>query len=126
MRRVILAIASWLASTHVHAHEMTPTYFDIKQSIYTGVVETSITVFNRREDASFYRLEVYDQDWNRIPFYSDQKTIRVDYLESNSATLYFKASDTNRIMYICTLSKLRREDVKSAGVSSRICSKVKE
>ena len=106
-------------------HEMSPTYLEFTPSYINNVLKTTIEVFNRREDVSYYEIEVYDKDRNPIPFVSDAKVVNIKYLEKKSIDVYIKESDKTKVVYVCTLSRFIKEDVTKTNVSSRICSKVK-
>ena len=107
------------------AHEMSPTYLEFTPSYINNVLKTTIEVFNRREDVSYYEVEVYDKDRNPIPFVTDAKVVNIKYLEKKSIDVYIKESDKTKVVYVCTLSRFIKEDVTKTNVSSRICSKVK-
>ena len=38
-------------------------------------------LFNRRQDVKYFEVEVTDEDFNPIPFASDNKIYRADYLQ---------------------------------------------
>lgn len=124
MKYTILAILAILANT-ASAHEFTPTYPELKPSYVRGVLVTTMRLFNRREDVQFYELSVHDAEWNPIPFATTDKIIKVDYLSTAVIDIYIRQSDEIKVEYICSTSKLRKEDVESTGISSRICSRVK-
>jgi len=109
----------------VWGHEMSPTYVEFNASYIDNVIKTTIEVFNRREDVSYYEIEVYDKDRNPISFVTDAKVVNIDYLERKSIDVYIRQSDKDRVVYVCTLSRFIKEDITKTNVSSRICSKVK-
>jgi hypothetical protein len=109
----------------VWGHEMSPTYLQFEPSYIDNVLKTSIEVFNRREDVSYYEIEVYDKDRNPISFVTDAKVVNIEYLERKSIDVYIRQSDKDRVVYVCTLSRFIKEDITKTNVSSRICSKVK-
>jgi len=109
----------------VWGHEMSPTYLKFDPSYIVDVLKTTIEVFNRREDVSYYEIEVYDKDRNPISFVTDAKVVNIDYLERKSIDVYIRQSDKDRVVYVCTLSRFIKEDITKTNVSSRICSKVK-
>lgn len=122
---------SWLLglflATSVTAHEMTPTYFEFKPSALADKVsETQIKLFNRREDVEYYEISVFDGEWKAIPFASENRLVRLDYLQTKRVSVYIRDQDLDKIVYICTLSKLKKDNVTSGAISSRICSKMKE
>lgn len=116
----------WLfLASAVQAHEMTPTYLTLKNSFIEGVVTTRVELLNRREDVTYYEFFVFDSDWNTLPFAAKQKIIKIEYLSRQYVDIYLKQSDNYRARYICSVSKLKKEDVVSTGISSKICSKIK-
>ena len=106
-------------------HEMSPTYVEFNPSYINNVLKTTIELFNRREDVSYYEIEVYDKDRNPISFVADNKIINLNYLEKKSIDVYIKNTDKDKVVYVCTLSRFIKEDVTKTNVSSRICSKAK-
>lgn len=125
MRFVIVLLFWSLGLTCVaQAHELTPTYPKLKQSVYDNILTTTMVIFNRRADVNYYQIEVWDADWNKVPFASAEKIIKMNYLERKRLEIYFKDRDASRIKYICTRSKLLKGGGQSV-VASNICSKVK-
>ncbi len=124
--RFVIVILFWsLGLTCVaQAHELTPTYPKLKQSVYDSILTTTMVIFNRRADVNYYQIEVWDADWNKVPFASAEKIIKMNYLERKRLEIYFKDRDASRIKYICTRSKLLKGGGQSV-VASNICSKVK-
>jgi len=118
MRYIILA-AAILFSSIAAAHEMTPTYFNIKLTAYDGVRVVEMMIVNRRDDVSYYQFEAYDENWTPIAYASYDRVIKLDFGAAKGVTLYFKSKDAKRLTYICSRSLVE------TGVSSLICSKVK-
>lgn len=124
--KIISFILCWvLFATATYAHEMTPTYPELKPSFTQGVVYARLSIFNRREDAMYYELEVFDDIWQPIPFATKTKIIKVNYLERKYFDIFIRSKDANKLRYICSTSKLKKEDVTSTAIASKICSKVK-
>lgn len=124
MLRMFFVTLMWSVLVQVaNAHELTPTYFDIKSSHKSGVVQTDLVLFNRREDVLYYEISVFDKNWNSIPFAAVKRIVEVEYLERKKIRLFLRGQDRERIMYVCTRSLLLSGSVESSGVSSRICSK---
>jgi hypothetical protein len=123
----------WLATVLVlvgiggsaHAHDMTPTYPKLTYSHLDGVVKTTMSIFNKRQDVQHYEIKVFDKDFQSIPFVTSQSIIRLDYLSKTSFDVYIRKADASRATYICSLSKLQRDSNVRTAVSSRICSKIK-
>jgi len=114
-----------LFATQAYAHEMTPTYFKLKPSLYDNIYETQLQLFNKREDVEYYEVEVYDEEFNPIVFASKDKVFRVPTYSKYVMDVYIRRKDLDEVTYICTSSKLLKENVGSTGVTSRICSRLK-
>lgn len=108
-----------------YAHEMTPTYPKFKTSFVENVSVTTMKFWNRRSDVNYYEIGVFDEEWNALPFASESRIIKVDYLEHKDFDVYIRRKDLDNVEYICTTSKLLKEQVTSTGVKSMICSRVK-
>jgi len=107
------------------AHELTPTYPKIEPAYVDGVSVIKMKMWNRRSDASYYEVHVFDDEWKSVPFATPDKIIKLGYLEHKSFELYIRDADCDRVTYICTTSKQLKQDVQSTGIKSRICSRVK-
>ena len=114
-----------LFGTQAIAHEMTPTYPELRPSYMDGLSSINLNLFNRREDVSYYEIEVFDEEWVPVPFAAKEKLIKINYLGRIDLQIYIRDNDKNRVTYICTLSKILNGDVQTSGVTSRICSKIK-
>jgi hypothetical protein len=125
MKHIISALILSLACGSASAHELTPTYPEFRRSFMDGISVTSLELYNAREEIQFYRIAVYDEEWQSIPFATKESTIRVRHNQRHTFEVYVKDSDLNRIEYICTISRLLQDQVQSQGVSSRVCSRVK-
>lgn len=127
MHKLIHAILIALAITGVPAaaHQFTPTYPKFSNSFVEGVSVTRMELFNKRQDTEYYELDVYTADWKPISFAADAKLINIRYLETKHINVYVKTQDLKSVVYICTESRLRKNDVKDTVISSKICSKVK-
>lgn len=107
------------------AHQFTPTYPKFESAFVDGVLQTKMEIFNKRREVEYYELGVFNKDWEPVTFASADKLIRVRYLEIKRINVYVKSEDIEKVTYICTESRLRKEDVKDTVISSKICSKVK-
>ena len=112
-------------SCSANAHQFLPTYPKFQNSFVEGVVYTKMELFNKRREIGFYELGVFDGDWNSITFATESKIIRVNYLETKYINVYIKKEDLKRAVYICTESKIRKEDIQATSIASKICSKIK-
>jgi len=124
MFRYVIALMIVL-SCSANAHQFLPTYPKFQNSFVEGVVYTKMELFNKRKEIGFYELGVFDGDWNSITFATESKIIRVNYLETKYINVYIKKEDLKRAVYICTESKIRKEDIQATSIASKICSKIK-
>ena len=125
MMKYKFAAALILFANSAAAHELTPTYPEIEPAYVEGVSVIKMKMWNRRSDASYYEVNVYDDEWKSVPFAAPEKVIKLGYLEHKSFELYVRDPDRDRVTYICTTSKQLKQDVQSTGIKSRICSRVK-
>ena len=105
---------------------MTPTYPDLKISHITKVYVAKVRIFNLRSDVRYYSLSVFTVDWKPIPFASKDRVVEVQTNRSKIVEIYIRAKDADRVVYICSESKLFKGTEKVSLISSRICSKVKK
>ena len=120
--KTLMAIALFTSSAI--AHELTPTYPELKPSYVDKVLVTTIKMWNRRNDVEYYEIGVFDEEWDKIPFATTDRIFKVSYLQHKTMDVYFRDKDVDRIFWICTTSKQLKQDVKSTGVKSRICSRI--
>ena len=127
MKRFYYGFAAALISIsgNAAAHELTPTYPEIRPSYINGVSVTTMKMWNRRSDAEYYEINVFDEKWNPVSFATSNRVIQLNYLEHKSFEIYFRDEDKDRVSYICTTSKQLKRDVLSTGVKSKICSRIK-
>lgn len=126
MYRAITAIAFCAWAGLAQAHEMTPTYPEMTYSHLSGVKKTTVRIFNKREEISYYQLQVFDSEFNPISFATSNAVVRIPYLQHLTVEIYIRAADLDRAHYICSESKLRREEAVKTRIASRICSKIKK
>lgn len=86
---------------------------------------TKMELFNRRQDVEYYELGVFDKDWKALPFATENKIIHVNYLQSKLVNVYIRREDLNKVTFICTDSRHKKENTQITIISSQICSKVK-
>ena len=118
-----LIVLLWVSV--VNAHDMIPTYPTFTTAFVPGVLKTRMEIFNKREDVSYYELGAFDSEWNPIPFVTSYKLIKMDYLAHAEFDIYIKEDDKPRLEYICSKSKLMKDNVATSAIASRICSRVK-
>jgi len=106
------------------AHELIPTYPELKQSYIPEVLQTKVKMWNARVDVVYYKIEVTDKDWNDVPFITEEKVFKLDYMQRREIEI-FLPSDTSAT-YICTRSMLQKDSKSRSMISSKVCSKVKK
>ena len=114
-------------SGYASSHQFTPTYPEWEQSATTGILQTTMLLFNSREDISFYEIKVFDEEWNTIPFAGAglSGVILIPHLERKFIPIYIRKRDVAAARYICSRSKILAGGKQVSQVSSRICSKLK-
>ena len=100
---------------------MTPTYPTFQSSFMNGVSVTTLNIFNKRMDVSYYEIGVFTVDWEPIPFVSQYEIIPMDYLDTVSFDVYVSNLSLDSVEFICSISQLQE----GTTVSSKICSRVK-
>ena len=123
MRFLILLFV--LVSSWAFAHEMTPTYPKLGVSHVDGLYKTTMHLFNKRQDVEFYEIGVFDKDFQPIPFVSSYSVFKIKYLGHVTFDLYIRKEDKSRAVYVCSRSKLRKDQNVRTAISSKICSKFK-
>lgn len=123
--RYIMCVMIFLSLGYANAHEWTPTYPKLRPSHISDIVVTTMSLYNSRSDVEHYGFSVYDKDFNPIRFATAEQITSVNYLERKSIDIYIRSKDISKGMYICSESKILRDDVTATIVRSRICSKVK-
>lgn len=124
LSRLIILFLGVATVTSVSAHEMTPAYPEVKPSHVRDVVKADMSLFNSREEVEFYEVDVFDKNFNMIPFKTKYKLIRIGYKERKNFIVYIRKMDLNRATYICTTSRFKKDTKTRTLVSSRICSRL--
>ena len=119
--RAILLLAMLTISNAVIAHEMTPTYPTFTKSFMAGISVTTLNIFNKRKDVSYYEIGVFTDEWEPIPFVSEYTIIPMKYLDTVSFDVYVSNLSLGSVEYICSVSQIQA----GATVSSKICSRIK-
>jgi len=122
-RYIILLLA--LIHGSATAHEFTPTYPSMQQSYVQGILYTTMTLFNVRDDVEYYELGVFDKDWGKVPFATANKLLSIKHLEKIDVDIFIRNIDINRAVYICSKSKILVQGESKTSLESRICSKIK-
>ena len=124
MKKLIVMLFMLVSSPSM-AHEMTPTYPKLSPSHLDNVYKVTMEMFNKRQDVEYYEIGVFDKEWKPIPFVTSYQVIKLRYLGHVTFDVYIRKGDVSRAEYICSKSKLRKDDGSRTSVSSRICSKFK-
>lgn len=125
MKSLIIVFTLLLAVT-ARAHEMVPTYPEWSRGIYPGVLTTTIKLFNKRKDVEYYEIGVFDKDFKPIFFVADYKIVKLQYASSISIDVYIAKENRKQVEYICSRSKIRKDQETRTAVSSRICSRFRK
>lgn len=123
LKYIILGVL--LATTPAYAHEMVPTYPRLEQSHMDGVLKATMKMFNKRADVEYYEVGVFDENFEPVPFVSAYNIFKLDYLGHVTFDVYIRKSDKDRVHYICSRSKIRKDSQTKTAISSKICSKFK-
>lgn len=128
MRYIMLILLLGICGLkNVSAHEFLPTYPRLTLSYVPGILQTQMELFNRREDIQYYEYSVWSKDFeSKVPFATNEKIQRIGYLEKKVIDIYIRAKDKDRAVYICSKSKMLKQDVSRTTMASRICSKIKD
>ena len=110
-------------SGYASAHELTPTYPELRSSYVTGVVSARLKMWNARMDVNYYQIEVSDADWNPVPFVTDERLFKLSYGERRDIEVFLPIDTL--ATYICTRSMLDKEKMQRTVISSKVCSKIK-
>jgi len=116
-----LLLLALLPFCNAVAHEMTPTYPTFSDSFMAGISVTTLNIFNKRMDVSYYEIGVFDKEWVPIPFVSQYTVIPMAYLDTVSFDVYVSNLSLGSVEYICSVSQMQA----GTTVSSKICSRVK-
>jgi len=124
--KYIIFLATMICGQVSLAHDFTPTYPKLETTHQPGVLKASMRLFNKRNDIRYYRVGVFDDEWNKIPFIvSGGKVINVEYLDTKRFDVYIQESRRKDVTYICTKSLTLQDGSTKSIMASRICSKVK-
>ena len=123
LRIVASLLVSLVLTFGAYAHELTPTYPELKPSYLDGLSKVTITLFNRRPEVGFYEIGVFDADWKKVDFATTYKILEIKYLQKKNIEVFVK--NGSGTTYVCTTSKLTKENTTATVVMSRVCSKIK-
>jgi len=124
--KYIILLLTLLSGQASLAHDFTPTYPKLEETHIDGILKANMRLFNKRDDIRYYKVGVYDSEWNEVPFIvQGGKILNVEYLESKNFDVYIQESKRKDITYICTKSLTLQDGSTKSILKSRICSKVK-
>ena len=112
-------------SGYASAHSWTPTYPKFLPSYMDKVVETEMTLFNKRPDVEYYRISVLDKNMEPVIFASINKVYKVNYLEKKKIMIFLREESLVDALYICSRSMFVKTYTSTNRVSTRICSKIR-
>lgn len=104
------------------AHELTPTYPKLSQSYVPGVLQTTVKLWNGRQDVEYFSVEVTDGKWNPVEFITNEKILRLEYLNRKNIDIFLPGS--TEAVYICTRSMIQKGQKQKTVISSKVCSKI--
>jgi hypothetical protein len=107
------------------AHQWTPTYPKLEPSYVNGALKATMTLFNSRQDVSYYEIGVFDADMKPVKFATAERIVQVGYLRRMKIDVFIREQDRNVAVYICSKSKLLKGEGTATLIASRICSKIK-
>lgn len=124
-RKIGLFVFGTILAGVASAHQFVPTYPELRPSFIEGVMVADLELFNKRENVEWYQIDVFDQNWNPISFATSEKIFNVPYLKRKKFQVFVREKDAESATYVCTRSRLRKNDFQDSGIASRICSKFK-
>lgn len=123
--RNVLIVWLILFGVKSYSHEMTPAYVEFEPTTEQNILQIKLNMFNKRKDVEYYQFYVYDEQWNKIAFAMPERIVRLRYLERKKFTVYIRRKDRNNVVYVCSVSKLKKGEFKHTIVESRVCSKMR-
>ena len=125
MYRTVILLLLLSIGGYASAHQFTPTYPRLLNSYVPGVKVANMSIFNNREEISWYSINVFDKEWNSIAFASSSKLINLKHQERKNINIYIQDKDKDTVTYICSKSKILASVKSPAIIMSRICSKIR-
>ena len=123
---IVFLLLGLFSSGYASAHELTPTYVQLKQSYVENVLTTSVYLWNGRADVLYYRVNVYDKDMKEVEFFSlPAEIVKLEYTKRQKIDVYMSSLNARKAVYICTRSQILKGLKQKTVVSSKICSKIK-
>lgn len=125
MYRTVSILMLSLLGGYASAHQFTPTYPEIRNSYVEGVKVINMSIFNNREEVSWYSIGVFDKDWESVPFASSNRLINLKYLQRKDIEVFIRIENSKDVTYVCSKSKILASVKAPAIITTRICSKIK-
>lgn len=125
IRNALLILTTALTTAVSFAHQMTPTYIKLSRTSNQEVLQTTVTITNRRNDVNYFELSVFNDEWKPVPFATFQRVIEIPFSKSKSASVYIKRTDSIEVAYVCSSSKIVKVEQTKPIVISKVCSKMK-
>jgi len=126
MLRYIMALVILTMCGYASSHAWTPTYPQLLPSHEKNIYRVEMLLWNSRADNFYYTFEVFDKDFIPIKFGTPERTVYVGYLERKTINIYIREIDIERAVYVCSRSRIVKQNETASLVASRICSKIKE
>ena len=101
--KYIILLLTLLSGQASLAHDFTPTYPKLEETHIDGILKANMRLFNKRDDIRYYRVGVYDSEWNEVPFIvQGGKILNVEYLQRTLMSIFKRARE--KILLIFALS----------------------
>ena len=126
MKKILLSLLAIFISVTVNAHDMIPTYPELKKSYLDGLLVTEMEIFNKRNDVEYYEIAVFDENMNPVPFVTSYKVFKLEYLKRIKLEIFIREKDELKAMYVCSRSRSLEKKISNTNISSMICSKFKK
>jgi hypothetical protein len=130
LRRAYVFIMFLAMSGYASAHEWIPTYPKLEMSHIPNVFTTQMRLFNTRSDVAYYKIQVFDAEWEKVPFALSTTTVathtvHVPFQSRKKIDIYIRSTESSRAVYVCSKSRPLKVAVTKTMLYSRICSKIK-
>lgn len=126
MRRGVgYVLGAILFCASANSHEMTPTYPKLQPAFTDNILQTTMTILNKRSDVRFYEIGVFTEDFQPIQFAASERVVEIPYLSRKTINVYIRAEDKKKATYVCSMSKIEKKAQTASIVYSKICSKLK-
>ena len=127
MYRSVISLILLLICGTATAHQWTPTYVEFEPSHVAGIYKTKMKLFNSRDDAEYYQIQVLDGQFGPIKFAitgGRNDIVHAPTKSTKYVEVYVPSYEVSRVVYVCSRSMILQKNETTSVVSSRICSKV--